>query len=195
MKMTILYLKDSGHAMAACTRATVGDEVAAADSDQSKDTVLALAGEALLVRGFRGQPGDTPNATQFAIPAEELAALTLERDDDQLLTPRAYSVSEENRLQVPAAGDAPAPVTKGTDTSILYVDLVADVLVERHILLHVVPLAGAAGKARFCHEIYKPGSATAHEVSFGMGEPLKGDYDVLMLVAGLRPAVRRLTVP
>lgn len=197
MKMTVLYLKGCGHAMAACTRAALADEEAPAptDPDQPSEAVRALAGEALPVRGFLNQPGNTRNATLFAIPARELATLTLERNDDQLLTPRAYAVVEEERLEVPPAGDAPTPIIKGGDASTVYVDLGADVLAERHIMLHVVPLPGAAGKGQFCHGIYKPASATVREVSFSMGAPLQGDYDVLMLMAGRRPAVRRLTVP
>jgi hypothetical protein len=196
MKMTVLYLKGSGHAMAALTRAALPDDEAAPDDpDQASPAVTALVGEALPVRGFINLPGNSRNATQFDIPANELALLTLERNEDQLLAPRGYAVVEGERLEVPPAAQAPTPITKGGDASTLYVDLGADVLAEQHIMLHVVPVNGATGDGQFCHGIYKPASATVREVSFSMGAALHGDYDVLVLMAGRRPAVRRVTVP
>ena len=84
---------------------------------------------------------------------------------------------------------------RGGDASTLYVDLVTPVLAEQHIMLHLVPVAGTAGEGQFCHGIYKPASATVHEVSFSMGAPLHGNYDILVLMSGRRPAVSHLTVP
>lgn len=197
MKMTVLYLKGCGHAMAAFTRAALAEEEAPEqdDPDQASSEVVALVGEALPVRGFINLPANSRNATEFAIPANALATLTLERNEDQLLAPRGYAVVEGERLEVPPATVAPTPVTKGGDASTLYVELAADVLAEQHIMLHVVPVNGTAGDGQFCHGIYKPASATVREVSFSMGAPLSGDYDVLVLMAGRRPAVRQLTVP
>ena len=197
MKMTVLYLKGCGHAMAAFTRAALSEEKppAATDPDKASPEVTALVGEALPVRGFINLADSTRNATLFAIPASELATLTLERNDDQLLSPHAYAVVEDERLEVPPADPAPTPLIKGSDTSTLYVNLGADVLSEQHIMLHVVPVGATEGEGQFRHGIYKPASATVREVSFSMGEPLHGDYDVLVLMAGRRPGVRRLTVP
>lgn len=197
MKMTVLYLKGCGHAMAALTRAALADEAAPVpkNSDEASAEVTALVGGALPVRGFVNLPANTRNATLFAIPATALATLTLERNDDQLLAPRGYAVIEDKRLEVPPATVAPTPVIKGGDASTLYVDLGADVLAEQHIMLHVVPVGATVGEGQFCHGIYKPASATVREVSFSMGAPLHGEYDVLVMMAGRRPAVRHLTVP
>jgi hypothetical protein len=197
MKMTVLYLKGCGHAMAALTRAALSEEEAPEpdDPDQASPEVVALVGEALPVRGFTNLTTNGRNATQFAIPANMLATLTLERNDDQLLAPRGYAVVEDERLEVPPAAPAPTPEIRGGDASTLYVALTADVVVEQHIMLHVVPLSGASGDGQFCHGIYKPDSATKREVSFSMGAPLHGTYDVLVLMAGRRSAVRQLTVP
>ena len=197
MKMTVLYLKGCGHAMAALTRAAMSEEEAPApdDPDEASPDVVALVGDALPVRGFINLPANTRNATLFSIPADAMATLTLERNDDQLLAPHGYAVVEGERLEVPPAAAAPTPVIKAGDASTLYVELTADVLAEQHIMLHVVPVSGTAGEGQFCHGIYKPASATVREVSFSMGAPLHGEYDVLVLMAGRRPAVRHMTVP
>jgi hypothetical protein len=196
MKMTVLYLKGSGHAMAALTRAALAEEEAPAqdDPDLPSAEVVALVGEALPVRGFINLADNSRNATQFSIPAKELATLTLERNEDQLLAPRGYAVVDGERLEVPPATAAPTPEVRGGDNSTLYVNLGADVVAEQHIILHVMRANGTSGEGQFCHGIYKPDTPTKREVSFSMSAPLGGDYDVLVLMAGRRSGVRQLAV-
>ncbi len=196
MKMTFLYLKGCGHAMAAMTRAALSEQEAPEpdDPEEASPEVTALVGDALPVRGFNGLPGNTRNATLFAIPANELATLTLQRNDDQLLSPRGYAIVEDKPVQLSPAVAAPAPTVDPSDASILNVQLTADVVVDQHIMLHVMPVTGTAGEGSFFHGVYVPATATKRTVSFRMGAPLSGQYDVLVLMADRRPAVWHLSV-
>ena len=148
MKMTFLYLKGCGHAMAAMTRAALSEQEAPEpdDPEEAGPDVTALVGDALPVRGFLNLSTNARNATQFAIPAKELATLTLQRNDDQLLSPRGYAIIEDRPVELSPAVPAPSPTVDPTDASILNVQLAADVVAEQHIMLHVVPVGATTGE-------------------------------------------------
>jgi hypothetical protein len=196
MKMTILYLKDCGHAMAALTRVATptGDVKPSTDHEVAVPEVVALAGDLLPVRGFPAQASTSLNLTKFAIPARHLNLLTLDRNDDQLLSPHAYLVRENTRLDLPSV-PPPPPMLKGADKGTLYVTLPAAVTKDRHIMLHLVPVGATTGDDQFGYSVYKSGTSTASEVAFSMGGPLSGSYDVLVLLMDCSPLVFRLNVP
>lgn len=194
MKMTVLYLKGCGHAMAACTRVALAEPDAGADPDEVSPEVAGLVGDALLVRGFHTN-ANAYIGTQFSIPAIELATLTIERNEDQLLSPRSFAVVEDERLELPPVAAAPTPELRASDTTTLYVDLGSDVVTEQGIAINVVPVSGTAGKGEFFRRVFVPSTGTAQEVSFRMHAPLKGNYDVLVLMSGRRAAVWQVNVP
>jgi hypothetical protein len=196
MKMTVLYLKGCGHVMAALTRAALSeDDAPAAKADEASPEVTALVGDALPVRGFLNLPANSRNSTLFAIPASELKTLTLARNDDQLLSPRGYAIIDGKPVELSPATPAPTPTVDPVDATVVIVKLSADVTQNQDIMLHLVPVAGTTGEEDFFHSVFTAGGATKNEVRFRVGAPLQGEYDVLVLMADRRPAVRRLSVP
>jgi len=194
MKMTVLYVKDTGQVMAAVTRAALAEAAPAAIGDGVSPDVQAMVGDSLPVRSFLNRTDNSLNSTLFSIPADQLATLTVDRDEDQLLSPRSYAVLDGKKLEVPPPTVLPTPTTAAGDPSTVVVTLPADVLADLPIMLHLVPQAGAAGTSQHFRGVFKPATATAHVLSFSARAPLAGNYDVLMLLQGYRSAMRRLHV-
>ena len=194
MKMTVLYVKDTGQVMAAVTRAALTEAEPAPDGDGPSPEVKALVGDSLPVRSFLDQATGFPNPTLFSVPADQFAALTVDRDEDQLLSPRSYTVLDGKKIEVPSATALPTPATAGSDHSTLEVTLSADVLADLPVALHVVPVNGTAGSPQHLQGVFRPATASARKVSFSLRAALAGTYDVLILLKGYRSGVRRLVV-
>ena len=194
MKMTVLYVKDTGQVMAVVTRAALAEAASAGAADGAAPEVLALVGDSLPVRSFLDQGTGLLNPTVFSIPADQLAALTVERDEDQLLSPRSYTVLDGKQIEVPSATALPTPATAGSDHSTLQVGLSADVLADLPVALHLVPEAGTAGSPQHLQGVFRPATASAQLVTFSLRAPLAGNYGVLILLKGYRSGMRRLVV-
>ena len=194
MKMTVVYVKDTGQVMAAVTRAALAEAAPAAAADGTSPEVQALVGDSLPVRSFLNAATSIPNPTLFSIPADQLATLTVDRDEDQLLSPRGYTVLDGKKIEVPSATPLPTPATAGSDHSTLEVTLPADVLADLPIALHLVPVAGTAGNPQHLQGVFRPKTASAHLVTFSLRAALAGTYDVLILLKGYRSGMRRLVV-
>jgi hypothetical protein len=195
MKMTVLYVKDTGQVMAAVTRAALAETAPAAAADGATPEVVALVGDSLPVRSFLEQGTGLLNPTLFSIPADQLAALTVERDEDQLLSPRNYTVLDSKKLEValpPAA--LPGVTTPVGDPSTVVVTLPADAASDLPLALHLVPEAGTAGGSQHFQGVFKPATPTVRELRFRLRAPLAGDYGVLILLKGYLPAMQHLTV-
>jgi hypothetical protein len=83
-KMTLLFVKETGHVLAAITRA--------ADAE-AKITAGALAGTALPVR-FVGNPGGSGyDDTVLSVPADQLDVFTADYEARALVQPNDYFVS------------------------------------------------------------------------------------------------------
>lgn len=94
-KMTLLFVKHTGHILAAVTRSADPTGTLSAED---------LARGGLLVRGFSSD-------TQFEVPPRELDVLTVDLDSALLLQPRAFFVDENQKV--------PVPVSSGTVNSVL----------------------------------------------------------------------------
>lgn len=89
-KMTILFVKHTGHVFAAITR----------NADPSGGiTAKSLAGERLLVRGLP-PPHDKK---QFEIPADQLDVLIVDLDPALLLQPSEFIVDQGRPVPVPGS--------------------------------------------------------------------------------------------
>ncbi len=87
-KLTVVYLKDTGHVLAALTRA---------DPPQGDEPVTALVGTGLPVSSIGGL------ATDVILPVANLAAVTV--DDNQpevLINPQNFQVVQDPQGQAPA---------------------------------------------------------------------------------------------
>lgn len=103
-KMTMLYVAQTGHALAALTRS------AEPTADLSADE---LAAGGLLVRGFQTGP------PQIVVPAEELKALVVDFNEVALEQPRAFFVDETQKTAVDIpAGTAPTATLTRTSLTL-----------------------------------------------------------------------------
>lgn len=193
MKATILYVKHSGHALAVLTRAAFVEAEPADDPQAVPPEVTALAGAALPVRMFDNAATGLPDAAGFSIPAERLAALTLDVQDAQLLSPRNFAVVDDESLAFTPPTALPA-VTLDASHSALNVTLTAATAVEVKVALHVTPEVGASGRPLVLQGVFTPATPSAQTVRFNLGAILSGTYAVLVLAQGYRPAMRRLVV-
>jgi hypothetical protein len=193
MKATVLYMKDTGQVMAAVTRVALVEAPPADDPDAVPPEVLALVGDALPVRSFINVGTGFPDAATFAIPAEQLAALTVDVDQDQLLSPRGYVVVDDKKLELPQAG-APPIAAAANNGSTLGVTLATVTPIDLPVALHVLPAAGATGRPQVLEGVFRAGPPPAPTVNFNLSAPLSGTYTVLMLVRGYPARSQVLTV-
>lgn len=202
MMMTMLYVKGSGHVVAAFTRATdTAAQSAPAGPEPGADEVLdapataevsAVAGTELVVRGFADPAGTTFNLAPIAIDAQKLMALTMPRDDAALLSPRLYAVVDGKKLSVlPAASAVTLSVAAATPRT-LKLTLPASAAGPTWVHVFLVPGVGADGPSQVFSTVYTPGGGG--NLSFTSSTPLSGTYDALILVQGFVAVALQVTV-
>ncbi len=194
MKMTVLYVKDTGHVMAAVTRnAPVEPVPADPAADRPAPEVSALVGDALPVRGFIDFSTGLFGPAAFTVPADRLVALEVDRDDDQLLAPHDYTVLDGKKLEV--SPPTPLPTLSAPSSNTVRVSLPAATLSDLPLQLYLAPRLGATGSAQSFEGVFKPATATSTTLDFGVRTAMAGDYDLLMLLRGYRVATIHLHVP
>lgn len=182
MKMTVLYVKDTGHVLAAVTRAAaVSPGPAPAEGEASAD-VLALTGPELMLRA---RP---PESIESRVPvaAKDLAVLDADVDLRVLQAPGDYAVLDGKTLGVMPTADAPDPV-RATDHASVALTLTAAVASETPMQLHLVPRGG--GDALHLAGSFKPSTPTDRTIRFSPSRRLDGEWIALTLVSGYRPKV------
>lgn len=202
MMMSVLYVKGSGHVMAAFTRATDSAATSAPAAPEPTDAqildapatadVLAVAGGELSVRGFSDAAGATLSLNPFAIPAQQLMALSLPRDDAPLLAPRLYAVADGKKLSVlPAASGLALTVAAGTPRT-LDLTVPATASGPTRVAIFLVPTASAAGVNQVFSTTFTPSGG--FHLSFTSSVPLSGTYDALILVQGFMAVALQVSV-
>lgn len=86
-KITVVQLKDTGHVLAALTRA---------DPPQGTEQADALVGAGLRVSAAGGLAAD------FTVPAQDLTLVTVDGQPEVLLNPQGYQVVPDPQGQAPA---------------------------------------------------------------------------------------------
>jgi hypothetical protein len=192
MKITVLYVKETGQVMAAVTRVALV-EAAAADDEEVSPDVRALAGADLPVRGFIDANGSTvkPDPATFSIQSEDLAALTVDGEDHQLLAPRHYVVLDGKKIEPTQPGTLPG-VTAMNGGSTLQVSLAAPTLEDLPLVVHVLPQGSASGRQQRLQATFKPDTPSKQIVDLNVGPALSGDYVVLVLARGYAPGLRQV---
>jgi hypothetical protein len=135
-KMTLLYVKQTGHVLGAVTRE--------ADPDGAI-TPQALAQGGLLVRGFSTNE-------QFEVPPEQLNVLTVDLQEVVLLDPRGYVVDEEEQsvgnlpgLTAPTVTLTPKDVTVALATASdvkVWVQIAGASLTQPQVVTGTIPAGG-----------------------------------------------------
>jgi hypothetical protein len=104
-QMTVLFVKHTGHVLAAVTR----------NADPSSQiTAEDLARGGLLVRGFAVNLPTTTGNEQFNVMPEELGVITLNFNRTILLKPRTFSIADEQPVQTPTAPVLSLALTTGS---------------------------------------------------------------------------------
>lgn len=166
-RMTVVFVKHTGHVLAALTR------TAAADAAMSAADV---AGPGLLVRSAGASDAD------LEVPAEELDVVVTDLRPEVLLEPRAYRVLKNGEPQLDALSSLPG-VTVTTTTTDVTVTLVPPPSSE--VAVWVLLRKVASGEtAVVTGEVTPPGATESMPHPLGAGQ-----LRLLTLVSGVTPAL------
>lgn len=180
-KMTLLFVKETGHIVAALTRA--------ADPEAELTTDL-LAGEALLVRYFGNVQAIGYGNTEFLIPPEELDVAITDLDDGVISNPRGFFVDDEKQpqpLNLVAAVSAATPLAQAsqirinaapTEASKVWIQIVGPPPATPQVATKEIP-AGGPNVTIDIRPLDQPAT----------------QYHVLVLVAGLQARTELVMTP
>jgi hypothetical protein len=183
-KMTVLYVKKTGHVLAALTR--VG-------APEGKITKEVLVGQAL---PFRVMDETTKiNIAQFNVPTEELDILAADLDPELLLWHSQYSVDEEQKF---VRQITQAITTIDFTTSTVSIDL-GMAAIDTKVKVRVQIESGNLNKPIIIND--KEATVTPASpadptgpltAKFGISPPLQGGekYRFLTLAAGYSPQAK-----
>jgi hypothetical protein len=176
-KMTVLFVKHTGHVLAAVTsNADPTAKISAGD----------LARGGLLVRGFPAIPPTTGNE-QFEVPPGELDVMSVDLDPALLLKPRNFIIDDGQLVQIPIATVNNVALTTPTKVT---VTLAAAVTEETKVWVQVD--GGNLAEPRTA-EGKIPNTGTSTELQIQTLDP--GTYFVLTLVVDRLPDVRTQAIP
>lgn len=192
-KMTLLFAKETGHVLAALTRAA--DAEAAVEAS-------ALAGEALPVRYAGNAAANGYGTAEVAVVSGQLAVYTADREANVLLRPRGFFVEDDNgqksvkpldqsvAIETDPTVALPALPVMGSKTQVKLSVSAGVVAVDTKVW---IMLTGPDVEDRqFASGKFAAGGTATINVS-----ELKSstEYALLALVAGVRPHLLRFKSP
>lgn len=194
-KITLLYLKHTGHVLAALTRnAAPGQPLPARE----------LAAEGALVRRLKTAPADV----SFLVPASELDSLVVNGDDAILTAPREYravpgdeaaafvpaNVPQNGPLDLDLIVDADHATFTLKVANGVQVVAPADLPVSAQVYDENVPVSLPRDKPAIAKGFVKEGQFKV-VLNLSRTLPASPNYQVIKLVAGVRPSVQGLQIP
>lgn len=183
-KMTLLFVKETGHVLAAITRA--------ADAE-SEIEAGALAGTALLVRYVGNPTGDGYGDKMLSVPADQLDVFTADYEARALLRPNDYFVSGADDQKKSQQVDRSLPVTVSLSMNNSQVTVEANVPDKTKAL---IILSGPTADERQVvagEMIFNSGTSKA---TINIAELKPGtDYLLLALIAGVWPYTKKVSTP
>ena len=181
-KLTVVYLQDTGHVLAALTRA---------NPPAGAEPVSALVGTGLPVSFVGGL------ALGVSFPAQDLAAVTVDDRPDVVVTPQNYQVVQDPQSQAPPQVNdlgSPQKVTLAiTAAAGATVTLTNAKQAARVVLQKVTSATSATSAPTIVTQVdVGPGSTVvAGPSGFAAGDI----WNMYVLVQGLPPTAERITVP
>ena len=185
MKMTVLYIKDTGHVIAAVTRVapTQWPPVDPAELGPSPE-VRALVGDTLPVRSFDDLGSQELKPVALFVPADRLAALTVDLDEAQFASPRLCQVADGTKVQGPPVRPVAADHATSGNAGTVVVTLPAPVTGESVPVQNYVPAAGTVIEQSF-EGVFNPNNSTKDRISFNLSTALPtGTHQILVLIKG-----------
>ncbi|HMF54729.1 MAG TPA: hypothetical protein VK619_00090 [Pyrinomonadaceae bacterium] len=183
-KMTLIILKETGHVLAATTRAAMADEPTDKKVKQQQDAqdLKALAGDELLVR-FGGDPTNAANIklteAEFPVPMEELDLLSGEFDASVLQDARIFCL-DNNQVPQPAAPPATVALSQ-TEVTVT----VSPVQVETKVWVQVQDDTGS--DIQIVRGAIEPIAGNNTEAKLNLRNLSNGTYLVLAYAVGYQP--------
>lgn len=196
MKMTVLYIKDTGHVMAAVTQVapTPWPPVDPKERGPSPE-VRALVGETLPVRSFDDLGSQELRPVALFVPADRLAVLTVDFDEAQFATPRLCQVADGTKVQGPPVRPVPAGHTVSVSASTVMVQLPGAVVAKPLPVQIYVPAVGTVREQSW-EGVFDPENSTKDRVSFSLHTALpNGTHQILVLIKGQFATLHAKTVP
>jgi hypothetical protein len=196
MKMTLLYIKETGHVMAAVTR-VAPVQWAAVDpaAPGPSPEVRALVGDDLPVRSFDDATSQQLVPVALSVPAERLATWTGDLDEAQAGAPRLCQVAEGTKIKGPPARPVAAGHAVSGNASTVIVTLPVAAAAESVPIQVYVPAVGTLREQSF-DDTFTPNTTTAGQLTFTLRAALPtGAHRILVLIKGQPATLHTKTVP
>jgi len=196
MKMTVLYIKDTGHVMVAVTRVapTPWPPVDPKEPGASPE-VRALVGETLPMRSFDDLASQALVPVALFVPADRLATLTVDFNEAQFATPRLCQVTDGTKLQGPPVRPVTAGHTLSGSASTVIVQLPVAVVAKPVPVQIYVPAVGTVREQSW-EGVFDPDNSTKDRVSFSLRTALPtGTHQILVLIKGQFATIHAKIVP
>jgi hypothetical protein len=201
-KMTLLFLKQTGHVLASLTRVAVpaialqtGKETEQQKKDNEAFELRALAGEQLIVRSYLADsatPLKVVVETAFPISSPDLRVFTFDLNPEVLLDPRAHIVNTAQEIE-PARSDVTSLIFTPTSSTI-NVKLPPDVSTPTQVRVQTHLKGGSDPDPQPLKGITtNVGSTTIQEITFPSSLVSGDTYQALILVAGFSPLIKEET--
>jgi hypothetical protein len=177
-KMTLLFVKHTGHILAAVTRSADPTGTISAED---------LARGGLLVRGFDSTRPS--HQFEFEVPSRELDVLTVDLEPALLLDPRAFFVDENKKVPMPVAGGSvplPGVQLTATQVTVTPISTPPGSTVSDDTKVWVQIIGGDLTQPLIATGTVPRGQSN---VAIPLVPLRTGDYDVLTFVATLPPFV------
>ena len=179
-KMTVLYVKDTGHVVAALTRVADPEALLTAD---------LLVGEALMLRYIGDPIALAYGFTNFLIESDELDMLTPDLDSGVTLSPRSFLIDGDKTIQ--PTNSSTSVVPNFPNTAQIRITVGAAVAQESKVRVEIVNFTTAERQV-----VTDKIAAGATQIDVNL-RPLELDkaHDVLTLVQGFKPDRRSIKTP
>jgi hypothetical protein len=182
-KLTVVYLKDTGHVLAALTRA---------NPPAAAEPVSALVGTGLPVSFMGGLSLDV------SFPAQDLAAVTVDDRPDVVIAPQDYQVVQDPQSQAPPQVNdlgSPHQVTFAITASAGATVAVANARLPARVVLQKATSATSAPTVSAPTVVSQVDIGPGSTVVAGPSGFTAGDtWNMYVLVQGLAPTAGKVTV-
>jgi hypothetical protein len=182
-KMTLLFVKETGHVLAAITRA--------ADAE-AKIEASALAGTALPVR-YVGDPAGTGYSETVLVPAGQLDTFTADYEARALQRPNDYFVAGKDDQQKSQQANRFITVTGAPQSGNSQLKIDANVPDKTKVLVILSGSTPADTQLVSGEMIYDAGLTKSIAI-LNIAQLNPGDYTLLILVVGVWPRTEKITV-
>lgn len=175
-KLTVVYLKDAGHVLAALTRA---------DPPQQAEPASALVGIGLPVRFIDNLPADV------TLPAQDLATVTVDDQPEVVVGPQGFQVVQDSQGQPQVTNvGAASHVTLAIDTSAGATVTLSNATLPAMVVLQKVASPSLPPTIVSPVTVGPGGTVVLGKAGFTTGQK----WNMYLFVQGLQPVAQQITI-